>query len=334
MSLRDLDQIRSFIAGGGLLALFDLPWIPVYLLFCFALHFWIGATATLGAIVLFTLTLVTELRTRKPAAEATLSAARREAWTQACLRNAEAATAMAMKERLLEIWEKFNRRYLIAQEQAHDTSGGFGALSKALRMLLQSAVLAVGAYLVIHGQATAGIIIAGSILSARALAPVELAIAHWRGFQAARQGAKRLGVVLAEMPTQSLQLSLPKPSLGSVGRKRQHLAAGRVLQRRIRCKLRHLGGYGAGHYRAQCFRQVLTGPCIGGGLAPGRRENLSRWRGAEAVAADRLSATALDTCPRKSSSSTAPLRRISAASRRMHPPRTLLLRQKQPACMR
>ena len=109
MSLRDLDQIRSFISGGGLLALFDLPWIPVYLVFCFALHFWIGATASLGAIVLFTLTLVTELRTRKPSAEATLSAARREAWTQACLRNAEAATAMAMKERLLEIWEKFNR---------------------------------------------------------------------------------------------------------------------------------------------------------------------------------------------------------------------------------
>ena len=72
MSLRDLDQIRSFISGGGLLALFDLPWIPVYLVFCFALHFWIGVTASLGAIVLFTLTLVTELQTRKPSAEATL----------------------------------------------------------------------------------------------------------------------------------------------------------------------------------------------------------------------------------------------------------------------
>jgi PrtD family type I secretion system ABC transporter len=212
LSLRDLDQIRSFVSGGGLLAFFDLPWIPVYLVFCFALHFWIGITASIGALVLFALTLFTEFLTRKPSAEAALCAARRDAWTQACTRNAEAATAMAMKERLLATWEKFNFRFLNAQERAHDISGGFGALSKALRMLLQSAVLAVGAYLVIHAEATAGIIIAGSILSARALAPVELAIANWRGFQAARQGARRLNRVLEDLPTQTLQLSLPKPS--------------------------------------------------------------------------------------------------------------------------
>jgi len=211
-SLRDLDQIRSFISSGGLLALFDLPWIPAYLVFCFALHFWIGITVSVGALVLLALTLITEFLTRKPAAEATLCGTQREAWTQACIRNAEAATAMAMKERLLARWEKFNSRFLNAQERAHDISGGFGALSKALRMLLQSAVLAVGAYLVIYGEATAGIIIAGSILSARALAPVELAIANWRGFQAARQGAKRLNSVLESLPTQSLQLSLPRPS--------------------------------------------------------------------------------------------------------------------------
>ncbi len=189
----------------------DLPWIPVYLAFCFALHFWIGVTASVGALVLFALTLLTEILTRKPAAEASLGAARRDAWTQACMRNAEVATAMAMKERLLARWERSNFKFLVAQEQAHDISGGFGALSKAFRMLLQSAVLAVGAYLVIHAEATAGIIIAGSILSARALAPVELAIANWRGFQAARQGARRLSQVFEELPTQSLQLSLPMP---------------------------------------------------------------------------------------------------------------------------
>jgi PrtD family type I secretion system ABC transporter len=212
LSLRDLDQIRSFISGGGLLAFFDLPWIPAYLAFCFALHFWIGVTVSIGAVILFALTLITEFRTRKPAAESSLLATRRDAWTQACMRNAEAATAMAMKERLLAKWEKFNAKFLNAQERAHDISGGFGALSKALRMMLQSAVLAVGAYLVIHGEATAGIIIAGSILGARALAPVELAIANWRGFQAARQGARRLDLVLENLPTQSLPLSLPRPS--------------------------------------------------------------------------------------------------------------------------
>jgi PrtD family type I secretion system ABC transporter len=212
LPLRDLDQVRSFISGGGLLTLFDLPWIPAYLIFCFALHFWIGITASVGAFVLLTLTLITEFLTRKPAAEATHCAAQRDAWTHAGMRNAEAATAMAMREQLLAIWEKLNFRFLKAQERAHDTSGGFGALSKTLRIMLQSAVLAVGAYLVIHGQATAGIIIAGSILSARALAPVELAIVNWRGFQAARQGAKRLNLLLESVPRQSLQLSLPKPS--------------------------------------------------------------------------------------------------------------------------
>jgi ATP-binding cassette subfamily C protein len=212
LALRDLDQIRSFVSAGGLLTLFDLPWIPIYLIFCFALHFWIGVTVSIGALVLFALTLITEVLTRKPAAESTLCATRRDAWTQACKRNAEAATAMAMKEQLLAIWEKLNAKFLSAQEQAQDVSGGFGALSKALRMVLQSTVLAVGAYLVIYGQATAGIIIAGSILSARALAPVELAIGNWRGFQAARQGAKRLNAVFEDLPTQSLQLSLPRPS--------------------------------------------------------------------------------------------------------------------------
>lgn len=211
LSPRDLDQIRSFISGGGLLSLFDLPWIPAYLVFCFALHFWIGVTVSIGALILLTLTLVTEILTRKPAAEATLSATGRDAWTQACKQNAEAVAAMAMKQQLLARWEALNLRFLKAQEQTHDISGGFGALSKALRMLLQSAVLAVGAYLVIYGQATAGIIIAGSILSARALAPVELAIANWRGFQAARQGARRLDLALADTPTHALQLSLPRP---------------------------------------------------------------------------------------------------------------------------
>lgn len=211
LSPRDLDQIRSFISGGGLLSLFDLPWIPAYLVFCFALHFWIGVTVSIGALILLTLTLVTEMLTRKPAAEATLSATGRDAWTQACKQNAEAVAAMAMKQQLLARWEASNLRFLKAQEKTHDISGGFGALSKALRMLLQSAVLAVGAYLVIYGQATAGIIIAGSILSARALAPVELAIANWRGFQAARQGARRLDLALADTPTHALQLSLPRP---------------------------------------------------------------------------------------------------------------------------
>jgi len=209
---RDLDQVRSFIAGGGLAALFDLPWIPVYVGVCFALHFWIGATAGAGALILLALTVGAEFLNRGPARDAAAFAAERDGLAESAKRNAEAIKAMALTDQLLASWEGFNCGYLNAQARANDISGGLGAASKVLRMMLQSAVLAVGAYLVILGEATAGVIIAGSILSARALAPVELAIANWRGFQAARQGARRLDRLLDELPVQSLPLPLSRPS--------------------------------------------------------------------------------------------------------------------------
>ena len=114
------------------------------------------------------------------------------------------------------LWNDANTKYLASQRRASDVAGGFGSASKVLRMMLQSAVLAVGAYLVIYQQATAGIIIAGSILSARALAPVDLAIANWRGFVGARQGWKRLTDLLALLPSQSDPMALQPPSLSLV----------------------------------------------------------------------------------------------------------------------
>ena len=109
---------------------------------------------------------------------------------------------MGMTSRIAALWSEANTKYLASQRRASDVAGGFGSASKVLRMMLQSGVLAVGAYLVIYQQATAGIIIAGSILSARALAPVDLAIANWRGFVAARQGWQRLTDLLALLPSQ------------------------------------------------------------------------------------------------------------------------------------
>jgi PrtD family type I secretion system ABC transporter len=210
--LRDVERVRAFIAGGGLLALFDLPWIPIYLAVCFALHFWIGVTAGTGAAILLALTVGAELLTRAPARDASMLASLRDSLADSARRNSEAVRAMGLTERLLSKFELQTSSYLTAQRRANDVSGGLGATSKVLRMMLQSAVLAVGAYLVIAGEATAGIIIAGSILSARALAPVELAIGHWRGFQTARQGARRLDQLLAALPVQSLPLPLPRPT--------------------------------------------------------------------------------------------------------------------------
>jgi PrtD family type I secretion system ABC transporter len=210
--LRDLDNIRSFLSGMGPGAFFDLPWLPFYLAICFAFHVMIGLTALVGAIILVTLTIVTEFMSRRPAREALGLAARRNDLAATSRRNAEVLVAMGMSGRLNKRWSEANQNYLAGNQRASDVAGGLGAIAKVMRMTLQSAVLAVGAYLVIHQEATAGIIIAGSILSARALAPVDLAIAHWKGFVAARQSWHRLNRLLESLPAQTAQMVLQNPS--------------------------------------------------------------------------------------------------------------------------
>jgi ATP-binding cassette, subfamily C, type I secretion system permease/ATPase len=210
--LRDLDNVRSFLSSMGPGAFFDLPWLPFYLAICFAFHVMIGVTALVGAIILVTLTIVTEFMSRAPAREAMGLAARRNDLAATSRRNAEVLVAMGMSGRLTRRWSEANEKYLAGNQRASDVSGGLGAIAKVMRMTLQSAVLAVGAYLVIHQEATAGIIIAGSILSARALAPVDLAIAHWKGFMAARQSWHRLNRLLEHLPAPSAQTLLQAPT--------------------------------------------------------------------------------------------------------------------------
>jgi len=210
--LRDLDNVRGFLGGMGPSAFFDLPWLPLYLAICFAFHVMIGITALVGAVILVTLTLITEHLTRDPAREAMGLAARRNDFAASSRRNAEVLVAMGMAGRLTRRWSEANEKYLAGNQRASDVASGLGAVAKVMRMMLQSAVLAVGAYLVIHQEATAGIIIASSILSARALAPVDLAIAHWKGFVAARQSWQRLSRLLEQMPPRPQQTLLQAPT--------------------------------------------------------------------------------------------------------------------------
>jgi ATP-binding cassette subfamily C protein len=212
LSLRDLDHLRAFLSGMGLIALFDLPWIPLYLIICFAFHFLIGLTALLGAIVLCTLTVLTEIYTRDPGRQLIGLAVARNSLADTSRRNAEALVAMGMSKRLASRWKETNKKYLASQRESSDIAVGFSSTSKVLRMLLQSAVLGVGAYLVINQEATAGIIIASSILSARALAPVDLAIANWKGFVAARQSWQRLNQLLTVFPERADPMLLEAPS--------------------------------------------------------------------------------------------------------------------------
>lgn len=210
-SLRDLDQVRSFLSSAGPTALFDLPWMPLYLAICFLFHFWIGMTALAGVVILFSLTLLAEIRTREPARKANSQAAARNTLAEATRRNVEVLQAMGFGSRIAERWSGINADYLDTNATASDLAGTLGTISKILRMMLQSGILAIGAYLVIHQEATGGIMIASSIMMSRALAPIELAIAHWRGFVTARQAWTRLTQLLVLLPETAISVSLPAP---------------------------------------------------------------------------------------------------------------------------
>ena len=210
--VRDLDTVRSVMSGAGPAALFDLPWLPFYLALCFAFHPLIGLTALGGTLILVGLTFLTQAMSHHPVKAAATYAAARNRLADASRRNAEVVTAMGMSAQLQTRWSTLSAAYLGHQKAANDVSGGFGATGRILRMMLQSAVLALGAYLVIHQEASGGIIIASSILTGRALAPVDLAIANWKNFVAARQSWHRLDKLFAALPVAPSQLQLPAPA--------------------------------------------------------------------------------------------------------------------------
>lgn len=208
---RDLDNVRIFLSSPGPSTLFDFPWMPFYLAIIWSLHPTLGITAICGAIVLVALTAATEVFTRKPMGAAVSTGVMRNGFAEASRRNAEVLAAMGMGNRLHDHWREASREYLMQQQHVSDIVGGFGSFARALRLMLQSAMLGIGAWLVIQGEATSGIIIAGSILAGRALAPVDLAIAHWRTFVAARQSWSRLSQVLARLPQDAQPMALPVP---------------------------------------------------------------------------------------------------------------------------
>jgi PrtD family type I secretion system ABC transporter len=150
--------------------------------------------------------------TRGPSRASVALAASRHALAEAARRNAGLLHALGMRQRIGRVWSKANETYLHQQQIVSDMVGEFGSLSRVLRIVMQSAVLGVGAYLVINQQTTAGVMLAATILSARALAPVELAIANWKSFVTARQSWRRLSEILAAVPNEVDRISLPNPA--------------------------------------------------------------------------------------------------------------------------
>lgn len=210
--LRDLDSLRQFLSGPGPSAICDMPWMPVYLGVIFLFHPVLGFVAAGGALLLCLLIGLNEVLARKPMAEAAVQAAKRSTLVEGARCNAEAVAAMGMLTGLRRRWLNENGRFLLLQARAADRSAVIGASIKTFRFILQSAVLGIGAYLAIQETITPGIMIAASIITSRAVAPVEQAVAQWRSFLSARQGLKRLRQVLESMPESEPETSLPLPS--------------------------------------------------------------------------------------------------------------------------
>ena len=194
--IRDLDTVRNFMGGLGLPALFDLPWIPIYLFFVYMLHPSLALIALLGAVVLIALTVLTEQRSNAPLKAASAAGGQRLMLAETARRNAEAIYAMGFAPALSQRYQSLNDEHLRQQLKASDAAGGIGNITKVIRLFLQSVVLGFGAYLVIKHELSSGAIIAASITVSRALAPIETAIAHWKGFVSARISGKRLGDLL------------------------------------------------------------------------------------------------------------------------------------------
>lgn len=210
-TLRDLDTVRGFFSSFALTALFDLPWMPLYVGICFLFHPLLGLAVLAGALILCVITLLTESVTRGPTQQlATLAGARLQL-AESARRNGGLLQALGMRGRMAERWAAENSGYLQRQQAITDLSSGFGSASRIMRLLLQSGVLALGAYLVVQQEASAGVIIAATILTSRALAPIELAIANWRTFVAARQSWRSLADALAATPLEPERTPLPPP---------------------------------------------------------------------------------------------------------------------------
>jgi PrtD family type I secretion system ABC transporter len=210
--VRDLDQIRAFLTGAGPVAIVDLPWVPFFLALCFMIHPWLGVLALAGALFLLAVTLLTERSSRTHTRNLVRDGSMRSAMIEADRRNSESAVAMGMTGILAKRWVAVNDSYVTSIGQSADVVGAYGSMSKVLRLLLQSAMLGLGAYLVIRQELSAGGMIAASIMMGRALAPIETAIANWRGFVAARESTRRLSETLARLPPQTAAIELPKPT--------------------------------------------------------------------------------------------------------------------------
>ena len=210
-ALSDLINLRQFLTSGGVFAFFDSPWIPIYMLVMFAFHPMLGWIACGGAIVLVVIAIINHKATNKPMKASNQYQIDAAGMTSSSIRNAEVIESMGMLDNLRSLWLRKNLESLSYQSLASSRAVFLTNFSKTFRMLLQSLVLGAGAYLAINQEISPGLMIAGSILLGRALAPIDLMIGSWKGFINARQQYDRLNTLLTQIPKPPERMPLPDP---------------------------------------------------------------------------------------------------------------------------
>ena len=210
-ALDDLTSLRQFLTGNGLFAFFDVPWMPVYIAVMFVFHPSYGWAAIAVAIILIIVAIIQERSTAKILDEANALANVGRGLVNKNLRNAEVIESMGMLQNIQRRWVEGTRQVLVLQATASSRAGLVSGLSKVIRMSSQSLILALGAYLVIENEITGGLMIAGSILLGRALAPIDMMIGSWKGFIGARGQYSRLNELLRQVPSDIDKMTLPDP---------------------------------------------------------------------------------------------------------------------------
>ena len=299
--LTDLNQLRQFLTSAGVFAVFDAPWLPVYIFILFLFHPLLGWLGVFSALCLFVLALANQSATAKPLADANQAFLSQSTETQRNLRNAEVASSMGMMPALKKLWRNRQDAMLMAQEQASQAAGSFNAVIKTLRLAIQSAAIAAGAFLVLKQEISPGMLIAGSILIGRALQPVETAVGTWRGFLEAKEQYSRLSEWLFATPSAKPKITLPLIS-GAISVKQAFVAPpgakkptiiGMNLELPAGTTLMILGASGAG--KSTLVRAML-------GLWPTQsgRYALTEWRHSNLIRCNW--ARRLDICLKTSNS--------------------------------
>jgi len=209
--VNDLSSLRQFLTGNGVFAFFDAPWYPIYVAIMFMFHFWFGVAAILAGIVMIALALLNEYMTTKKLQEANEQASLLSNQVNSSLRNAEVIGAMGMTDNIRKRQQVTANEVLILQSEASRSAGKLTSFSKSFRITAQSLVLGLGALLAVRQEISPGMMIAGSLLLGRALAPIDLLVGTWKGFSVARAQYDRLAELLTMIPPDAEKMQLPQP---------------------------------------------------------------------------------------------------------------------------